>query len=164
MNQLYQNDKDHDEKIQDYGCKYICVLNIYQDISGKQLTASIVNKIYEQSQHSYTVNNKGKKIPYMDKDCYVYNTSGIIQLVSGLTEVSVHMKEVSKIEKFNYRLGYFTRTTSNGDPVGHFVRIALDTDNVIEDPWRGSATWNGGSKTAAIGKLTSYRHIKARLL
>lgn len=158
MNQLFQNEPEHNTKIQDEGCYYIFLLNCYQDITQHQLHAETINAVYVQSNRSYTLDKNGNEIPYMTKDCFVNNISGVIQIVSGFTGIEVHMKQVSKNEKFNYRAGYFDRTTNRGKYVGHFVRMDLDTDMVIEDSWKG------GSKTVRIGKLRSYRFIKARLL
>ncbi len=158
MNQLFQNEIEHNLNIQESGCKYICLLSIYQEITQHQLTHELVNAVYVHANRSFFLDDEGNEKPYMTKDCFVNKTSGIIQLVSGFTSISVHMKEVSKSEKFNYRLGYFDRTTNHGKYVGHFVRVGLDTDEVVHDPWKG------GSKTARIGTLQSYRLIKARLL
>jgi len=159
MRQLVQNDPEHNQNIQDEGCKYITALNFYQDITQHQITSELVNAVYVQSQRSYTIDTKGKEIPYMSKTCFVNNISGIIQLVSAFTGIEVHMKEVSKNEKHNYRMAYFTRTTDIGRKfVGHFVWVALDSDKVLADPWLG------GSKTARIGTIASYRYVKARLL
>lgn len=158
MNQLFQNEIAHSGKIQKYGCKYICLLNIYQHITQYRLLPELINAVYIQATRSFTFNNNGEKVFYMNKDCFVYNTSGIIQLVSGFTRIDVYMKEVSSLEKYNYRLGYFDRTTNNGKYVGHFVRVGLDKIFPIEDPWKE------GSKTVRIGTLQSYRYIKARLL
>lgn len=158
MVQLFQNEIEHAQKIQDYGCKYIELLNIYQDITQHQLRHEMVNGVYIACNRSYIQDDNGNKIPYMSKDCFVNYVSGVIQIVSGYTGISVHMKEVPADEKFNYRLGYFTRTTDRGKFVGHFVRVGVDTVEVIEDPWKG------GSKTARIGKLDSFRNVRARLM
>lgn len=158
MNQLFQNEDAHNLKIQDYGCYYIFLLNCYQDITKHQLLPELINAVYVQSNRTYTFNNDGNKKYYMTKNCFVNNISGIIQLVSGFTGIDVHMRQVSKDEEFNYRAGLFDRTTTRGKYVAHFVRVGLDTDDVIEDSWKG------GSKTVRIGILRSYRCIKARLL
>ena len=158
MNQLFQNEPEHNINVQYYGCYYVFLLGCYQDITQHQLHAELINAAYVHSNRSYTLDDNGNEIPYMSKNCFVNNISGVIQLVSGFTGIEVHMKQVSKSEKFNYRAGYFDRTTDHGKYVGHFVRVGLDTDDVVEDPWKG------GSKTARIGTLQSYRFIKARLL
>ena len=158
MNYLFQNEPEHNKKIQEFGCKYITLLSIYQEITNYQILPELINAVYTHANRSFYLDDKGNEKPYMTKDCFVNKTSGIIQLVSGFTEIEVYMQEVSKGEKFNYRLGYFDRTTNGGKYVGHFVRVDLDTDNVTRDPWKG------GSKTARIGILQSFRYIKARLL
>jgi len=158
MKQLYQNVPENIEKIQKYGCKYIELLNIYQDITQHQLVSEVVHAAYVACNRSYIQDDKGIKIPYMTKDCFVNYVSGVIQIVSGYTGIDVYMKEVDAYQKFNYRLAYMTRTTGKGEFVGHFVRVGVVSEEVIEDPWYG------GSRTAKIGVIDSFRNIKARLL
>ena len=154
MEQLFQNTDYLNKHIQKTGCKYIDHLNIYQEVSEHQLEYPVVNAIYEMCVRAKMPNGK----PYMTRDCFVYDVPGIIQITSGLTGIPVYMEEVQEYEEFNFRLGYFKRVTSNGDRVGHFVELFLDSHSVKRDPWKG------GSRTAREGVLAEIRHIYTRRL
>lgn len=166
MEQLFQNIPEHNINIQKAGCNYICWAGIYQEITGHKLLPEVINASYIGSNRAI-ISSDNKNLdgkPFMTKECFIYSGSGIIGIISGFTGVSVYMKQVKKGELFTHRLAYITRTTNGGKFVGHFVRVTKTTDDVTHDPWKGTKEWNYGSKTAAIGKIDSYRYIYARLL
>lgn len=155
MKQLFQNNFELEVPIQEEGCKFICILNIIQDITNYEFSSQEVNSIYDMS---IAIKDWETGKPYMREDCFVNSVEGISQIASGVSKVSVYLKEVSSKEHFNFRLAYFTRTTNGGKFVGHFVEVERHSNKVIGDPWKG------GSKTARIGTIDSYRNIHAKLL
>jgi len=164
MKQLIQNIPEHNINIQEAGCNYICWAEIYQEVSGHKLLPEVINASYIGSTRAVISNGPLKGKPFITKDCFIYSGSGIIGVISGFTGISVYMEQVEKGQPFTHRLAYMTRTTNGGKFVGHFVRVTKTTDEVTHDPWKGIKKWNYGSKTAAIGKVDSYRYIYARVL
>ncbi len=154
MKPLFQNRKDLNKNIQEWGCYFIDLLNIYQDETEYQLTDEIVNAIYVMSSR---IKNFAGKL-YLEKDCYVNDIEGIAQIVSGLTNVPLMMKLVKPYEEFTHTIGCFVRFTSSGKRVVHFVELYNNSNSVKHDPWMG------GSRTAREGILKDKRFINTRRL
>lgn len=154
MKQLYQNRKELNINIQYEGCYFIDLLNIWQEVSGHELLYEVVNAIYILSTR--TKNYAGK--PYLEKDCYVNDISGVAKIASDITCKKVAMRQVREYEKHSHVIGYFERVTNSGNIVGHFVELFLDRDDVKRDPWYPS------SRTAREGILKSKRFILAEVV
>ena len=154
IEQRFQNVSYLNTHIQHTGCKYIDIVNIYQDVAEHQVEYEMINAVWVMTQRIKNFDG----YPYMRKDCFVYDVNGLSQLLSGLTNIPVSISEVKSYEVYTNVLGLFRRTTNGGIVVDHFVELFLDSDKVKRDPWFPA------SKTARVGKLISKRFINARRL
>lgn len=152
--QRFQNIQILNSNVQKYGCFYIDLVNIYQDVAKHQVPYETINAVYVMSTR--IKNFEGH--PYMSKHCFVWDAPGVSQILSGITNIPVFIKVVNPYDEYNYTLGEFERVTRSGVVVDHFVELALNSNTVKRDPWQG------GSRTAREGILKSKRFIIARYL
>lgn len=148
---IYQTTQGIHEKLHDFGCYFLCVLKIFELISGMSLTVKIVNLIYKMCVH----------YKYIDDEATIIKKAvrGIAQVINGIMNTNVYMRKMTSKKIFMYRIAMYTRTTTKGKFVTHFVLVD-ENGIVIYDPWSAE-----GSKTVRIGSIPDkdgYRYIYAK--
>lgn len=146
---VYQITEGLDERLKKTGCYFLAILKIYQELARIELSVEDINMIFKLCV----------KMEYVDHEAYIKKDAikGIAQIASGFTGKHVYMKRIVDNGKYNYLIAMFSRKTSFGKKVVHFVNVDLDeAEKVIYDPYSPQ-----GSKTARIGHIESYRDIWA---
>lgn len=150
---VYQTTPGLDPRIADEGCYFRVGLRIYEIKAKKKLTVKEVNQVFEICLEQEYVGNE-------ISDLYMISgaVSGIAQVASGLFQRHVYMRRVMDENKCNFKIGKYTRTTSRGKNVTHFV-LEAGPENQFFDPYSPE-----GSRTYREGKFDSFRFIYAEAI
>jgi len=140
----YQTTTGVDPAIRKSGCYFLCVLRIFEILTGQELTVKQVNKIFKLCD----------KVGYIGPDGYMKEEAGqgVSQVASGLTKKHAHIRRVFESSEHNFLVGKYVNSST------HFILMPGPL-NKEYDPWSSN-----GSKTVKTGKFHSPRYYFGEVL